>query len=101
MRPKLISWNELRKYIYYSDVLIVDLREVGDYQDGHISGAWNIPYEHLEDAMPKFDSFDTVIFYCDYGNQSLEAARILAHKGRRAASVVGGYQALVQKDIDG
>ena len=51
MRPKLMSWKDVSKYIYYSDVLIVDLRDSGEYKKGHIRGAWNIPYEELEGRM--------------------------------------------------
>lgn len=42
-----------------------------------------------------------MILYCDYGNQSMEAARTLAADGWQAATVVGGYETLQQKDIDG
>ena len=78
MRPKLMSWKDVSKYIYYSDVLIVDLRDSGEYKKGHIRGAWNIPYEELEGRMKQLRGYKRVILYCDYGNQSMEAARTLA-----------------------
>lgn len=101
MRPKLMSWKDVSKYIYYSDVLIVDLRDSGEYKKGHIRGAWNIPYEELEGRMKQLRGYKRVILYCDYGNQSMEAARMLAADGWQAATVVGGYETLQQKDIDG
>ena len=81
MRPKLMSWKDVSKYIYYSDVLIVDLRDSGEYKKGHIRGAWNIPYEELEGRMKQLRGYKRVILYCDYGNQSMEAARTLAADG--------------------
>ena len=101
MRPKLMSWKDVSKYIYYSDVLIVDLRDPGEYKKGHIRGAWNIPYEELEGRMKQLRGYKRVILYCDYGNQSMEAARTLAADGWQAATVVGGYETLQQNDIDG
>ena len=101
MRPKLMSWKDVSKYIYYSDVLIVDLRDPGEYKKGHIRGAWNIPYEELEGRMKQLRGYKRVILYCDYGNQSMEAARTLAADGWQAAPVVGGDETLQQKDIDG
>ena len=38
MRPKLMSWKDVSKYIYYSDVLIVDLRDSGEYKRGIFVG---------------------------------------------------------------
>ena len=58
MRPKLMSWKDVSKYIYYSDVLIVDLRDPGEYKKGHIRGAWNIPYAKqvkTNKRMPDYD----------------------------------------------
>ena len=34
----------------------------------------------------------TLIFYCDHGNHSLQAARELAKKGKWASSIAGGYE---------
>ena len=61
MRPKLMSWKDVSKYIYYSDVLIVDLRDSGEYKKGHIRGAWNIPYEELEGRMKQLRGYKRAI----------------------------------------
>jgi len=37
-------------------------------------------------------NYDRIIFYCDHGNHSLQAARKLAKKGKWASSIAGGYE---------
>lgn len=91
MKPGLISWEEAEKYTYYSDVLLIDLRDKEAYNKGHISGAWNIKYEDLSKNLEKILYFERIIFYCDYGNHSLKAAKMLADKGKWACSIAGGY----------
>lgn len=92
MKPQLISWSEALKYTYHSGTLLVDLRDYKAYQEGHITGAWNIPYERLEEHMDEIANYDRVIFYCDHGNHSLKAARDLSRRGIVASSVAGGYE---------
>lgn len=92
MKPQLISWQEASKYIYHSGTLLVDLRDEKTYQEEHISGAWNIPYDRLDEHMEEFMNYDRVIFYCDHGNHSLKAARELSRQGKWASSIAGGYE---------
>ena len=92
MRPKLMSWKDVSKYIYYSDVLIVDLRDPGEYKKGHIRGAWNIPYEELENRKDLPDN-KILVFYCDRGGASMVAAREFVRRGYRTRSVIGGFAA--------
>lgn len=92
MKPALISWEEAKKYTYHSGTLLVDLREPEAYQKEHISGAWNISYDDLEQHLHEMMNYDRIIFYCDYGNHSLKAAKMLAKKGKWASSIAGGYE---------
>lgn len=92
MRPQIIPWERVSRYIYKPDTLIVDLREREEYEKGHITGAWNISYEELDDHLEQMSNYERVIFYCTHGNHSLVAARQLARKGRQAYSIAGGYE---------
>ena len=97
MRPQIMSWEQASKYIYDSDTLLIDLRSREEYSRGHISGAWNIPYEELESHLGEMSSYGRVIFYCAHGNHSLSAARILARRGKLSCSVAGGYETRIRK----
>ncbi len=92
MQPQIIPWERVSRYIYKPDTLIVDLREREEYEKGHITGAWNISYEELDDHLEQMSNYERVIFYCTHGNHSLVAARQLARKGRQAYSIAGGYE---------
>jgi rhodanese-related sulfurtransferase len=92
MRPQIIPWERVSRYIYKQDTLLVDLREQDEYEQGHITGAWNIPYDELEEHFEQMSNYERVIFYCTNGNHSLAAARLLAKRGQPAYSVAGGYK---------
>lgn len=92
MKPNLISWEEAEKYVYHSGILVLDLRDKEAYEKGHISGAWNISYDDLMQDIEKVRHFERIILYCDYGNHSLKAAKVLADNGMWASSVAGGYE---------
>lgn len=92
MRPKIIPWERVSRYIYKPDTLIIDLREKEEYEKGHITGAWNISYEEVEEHLEQMSHYERVIFYCTHGNHSLVAARELAKSGREAYSIAGGYE---------
>lgn len=93
MRPQIIPWERVSRYIYKPDTLIVDLREREEYEKEHITGAWNISFEELDEHLEQMSNYERVIFYCTHGNHSLVAARQLAREGRQAYSIAGGYEA--------
>lgn len=92
MRPQIIPWERVSRYIYKPDTLIVDLREREEYEKEHITGAWNISFEELDEHLEQMSNYERVIFYCTHGNHSLVAARQLAKEGRQAYSIAGGYE---------
>lgn len=92
MMPEIMQWEKLSRYIYRSDALVIDLRDREAYQKGHVTGAWNIPYEELEEHWKEVRGYDIVILYCDHGNHSLTAARRLAKEGIQTFSMAGGYE---------
>lgn len=96
-----IRTNDIEKYIGRADVVIIDLREQSEYNEGHIPGAINIPYDELDsyaDNLPHA----LLIFYCERGNISLMAARDLAKYNYHMKSLYGGlnaYQGKLEKSI--
>lgn len=88
-----ISTNELAKYIGNPNVLIIDLRDLDEYDMGHIPGAVNIPYEDLDSYKDRLNRRQQLIFYCDRGNISLLAARDLMKFGYNIKSLYGGIKA--------
>jgi rhodanese-related sulfurtransferase len=88
-----IRINEIVKYIGNPNALIIDLRDRYEYDNGHIPGAINIPYEELENYTNRLQKRQQLIFYCDRGNISLLAARDLMKFGYNIKSLYGGIRA--------
>ena len=95
-----ISAKMLDYYVERSDAVIIDLRDSAAYRRGHVRNAVNIPYRELEEYLEKkqdqkyrFPKDKLLIFYCDRGGASMQAARSLARQGCRTRSVIGGFAA--------
>ena len=70
-----------------SGALLVDVREIDEFQAGHIPGAVNEPLSGIANtALPK----DKPLFlYCQSGVRSKKAAGILKKMGYQAKSIGG------------
>jgi sulfur-carrier protein adenylyltransferase/sulfurtransferase len=77
-----------------TDVVVVDVREKLEWNEGHIPGAIHVPRGFLElqieEAVPDKDK--TVLLYCAGGVRSLMAGRTLQQMGyQNAISMAGGF----------
>ena len=89
------------------EVVFVDVREGGEWAQGHIPGAVHAPRGHLEFlADPEFPRHNaalvqdkTLVLYCASGGRSTLAAKTLHDMGfPRACSLVGGMAAWKEAD---
>lgn len=73
-------------------VLLIDVREPGEFAVSHLAGAINIPLDALlEKGLPKDAEVDgRVVLYCTIGRRSGLAAKRLTDGGVSAYNVVGG-----------
>lgn len=71
---KNIGLNELQKK--KDEVILIDVLDPEQYENFHIKGAINIPYERITaEAEQKFDKNDEIVVYCsDYECQSSKIA---------------------------
>ncbi|CDZ74301.1 Hypothetical protein ING2D1G_0101 [Peptoniphilus sp. ING2-D1G] len=63
-----------------SSVKLIDVREVGEFESGHVPGAINIPMGTLTESK-EFTKDDLLILYCRSGARSAAAQRILEQEG--------------------
>lgn len=89
----LIAPKDVSKYVGHKKILFVDIRDKDEYLAAHIEDAIYIPYEELEERAEMLKNYRMLIIYCDRGNKSLLAARMLNNKGFRVGSIVGGFEA--------
>lgn len=76
------------------DIVLVDVREKYEWNEGHIPGAVHVPRGFLElqieEAVP--DKSKTVLLYCAGGVRSLMAGKTLQDMGyENAISMAGGF----------
>ncbi|WP_123536571.1 rhodanese-like domain-containing protein [Halosimplex salinum] len=59
------------------DLRIVDIRNPGAFERGHIPGSENIPANRLTDRVEELDGAERVVTVCPLGKSSVQAARLV------------------------
>lgn len=79
------------------DVQLLDVREMDEWQAGHILGSVHIPLAEVAARLVELDSGMPAIAICHSGMRSLYAADILKGAGfRDARSLTGGIESWVE-----
>jgi rhodanese-related sulfurtransferase len=88
----LISAEELHDRVTgTANMVLVDARSPLEFQDGHISGAVNIPAPDLRTRHVELDPDTPTFVVCSSGNRSSLGASILKqHNFREVHNVAGG-----------
>ena len=77
-----------------SQVSIIDVRDHDEYQAGHIDGSKNVPLTELAPLFDEPDDSVDMIFVCESGLRSLQAANFARIAGlTRIRSLDGGMSA--------
>lgn len=88
-----ITQEEAKEVMDSQEVIILDVREQGEYDSGHIPGAVLLPVGTIDETtaaevIPEKDS--TVLVYCRSGNRSKTASSTLAELGYTNIYEFGG-----------
>ena len=70
--------------------IIIDVREVGEYERGHIKGAINIPLSELRQRTNEIPKDKPVYLHCRTGQRSYNAALALQNLGYRNVFNIAG-----------
>lgn len=73
------------------EILLLDVRGIEEYEEGHIPGAACLPLDELRSSLHTIPAGRPVTVYCGVGYRSYHAARILAYHGYQVATLTGGY----------
>ena len=97
---KEVSVADAESVIHDAEI-VIDVREPAEYEQGHLSGAINIPRGLLEfkiGGMPALESRDTnIVIYCKTSGRAALAAASLAAMGYlNVTSIAGGYDGWVE-----
>ena len=63
------------------DTVFVDVRELDEWEAGHIPGALHVPLGELQARWPELRASDSVVAVCRSGNRSTTAAKALRSVG--------------------
>jgi rhodanese-related sulfurtransferase len=87
----------------YPDLLILDVRDVGEFNVNHLYNATLIPLSGLEGRIDELEPYkDTeIIVYCRSGSRSLQASNILvARNFTKIYNMLGGINAWIDAGYD-
>jgi len=90
-----VSTGQATQLINREDALVVDVREPGEYDAGHILGAKSVPVSRIQSGPLPGDvakrKEKPIIVYCETGNRSAAAASALRKQGfSRVHNLSGG-----------
>lgn len=88
-----ISPEDAARLIQERDPVVVDVRDPGAFQAGHIPGALHLDGASSADFVEQHDKFRPVLVCCYHGHSSQGAAAWLATRGfQEVYSLDGGFE---------
>jgi phage shock protein E len=83
-----------------TQLLIIDVRSVEEYDAGHFSTAINIPHDQIASRMEELKPHrgKGIILYCQSGARAAAAEKILKSNGFSKVINAGGYDAIRKYD---
>ena len=93
---------ELAERLRRGDVLLLDVREEDEWEEGHVKGSLHLPYHALRDGVPAELAADgkPIAVACSAGNRSSIAASLLKRAGvENVIHVADGVAGLAAEDI--
>ena len=83
----LVHWQQLDDL----DGVLLDVREVDEFEAGHLQGAINIPLPQLRNRMAEISPEKDIWVYCRVGQRAYYAIRALRLNGFNAHNLSGGF----------
>ncbi|HPX32947.1 MAG TPA: rhodanese-like domain-containing protein [Erysipelotrichaceae bacterium] len=88
----------LEEYKTTSGAILIDVRNLEEYQQGHIPESKNIPLKQLDEAASVIKDENTPLYvYCRSGVRSGRAASTLKHMGYVNVVNIGGILSYLGK----
>ncbi len=89
-RTEPVELDELERLVSDDAVLLVDVREKDERDDGYIAGSVNVPFRLLRDLGSDLADGKPVVTICESGARAAIAASVLAAQGIAARPVLHG-----------
>ena len=72
--------------------MLLDVRRTDERARGFIPGSTHIPLDELRERLSELPREREIIAYCQTGQRSYNAARILSQHGFRVRNLTGSYR---------
>ena len=89
---KQFHWDQVAALPRDGSVTLLDVRNPGEYEAGHIEGAINIPLDGMRERLGELDRTKPVYVNCFSGMRSYIACRILSGHGFDVYNLSGGWR---------
>jgi rhodanese-related sulfurtransferase len=92
-RSSQISPMKAIRLMNSEDALVIDVRDVADFKNGHLSNAKNMPFSSLKDKLQGISKYKgkAVLAYCASGAISAKACKLLKQEGFSSVhNITGG-----------
>lgn len=80
-RPATIDPTTAARLLEKGECLFVDVRETGEWLQGHIPGAHHAPLSSFERDVVRLPKDKAIVVYCLSGARSAQAATLMAEHG--------------------
>jgi rhodanese-related sulfurtransferase len=87
----LTQWNEIAS-LDPSRTLLLDVRRPDERAKGFISGSIHIPLDEIRTHLDELPRDRELVVYCQSGQRSYYACRLLTQHGFRARNLTGAYR---------
>ncbi|MDX9872397.1 MAG: FAD-dependent oxidoreductase [Clostridia bacterium] len=94
---KHVTPQDLPELQKKEDILLLDVRSKGEYEQGAIAGALSISVDQLRQRYQELDTKKKIVVYCKVGYRAYIAARFLMQKGFDVYNLSGGYDVFTMK----
>lgn len=94
--------EEVKKRVEDKKAVLVDVRELVEWNKGHVAGAVHLPWRAMQEKpddpkiKEKLEKGMIVYTYCEVGYRSLKAGAILNKMGYEIRPLKPGYQDLIK-----
>ncbi|MBK9278517.1 MAG: FAD-dependent oxidoreductase [Candidatus Obscuribacter sp.] len=85
-----VHWHQVQSLLD-EGVCLLDVRSRSEYNRGHIEGSLHIPLPELRSRLAELPAAKRIVTYCQSGQRSYIAYRLLRQKGFTVQNLSGGY----------
>ena len=89
-----MSVDDLAKRLPANGLVLIDVRNDNEWDEGHIDSAIHIPLGHLAERINEVPADKPIVVHCQMGGRSAIAASLLQKLGRKdVTNLTGGFAA--------